>query len=482
LVIDGRPGGRDVGAGKWVPLVAICLGTFMLLVDATIVQVALPEISSSLDASFASMQWVMDGYVVALASLLLSAGVLADRVGHRRFYLGGLMLFALASALCGSASSDTALVTYRIVQGIAASALFATTTALLNSTYQGRDRGKAFGAWAAVASAASALGPIIGGFLVEGLSWRWIFFVNLPICAVAVVLVLTNLSPDRRTVPRRVDVPGAVTFTIAVATLMYVLIHAGSQGWGSVRTAVPTPVAVAALVAFAVIERRSDHPMFDLSLLRRLDFTGVMVAALIINFVAFAPAIYTSIWLQGVEHISPIGVGLSQLPLAGAAFIVSWQTGKALHRLAPGSAIAGGLAAVALGSFLSMLLLRGDASWPQLLAGFALTGIGTGLAVPSFTAAVMGSVPQERGGMASGALNTARQLGFAVGIAVLGIVYSTRARSALEGPGVQNTAAASTAALEGLQRVFLLCGLLAVAGAVAVLASVRTHRQPTPSS
>jgi MFS family permease len=220
---------------KWLPLISVCTGAFMLLIDTTIAQVAPPDIATSLHASFSSLQWVIDGYVVALAALLPGAGSVADRVGHRRACMSGLALHAAASAMCGAAPNDAVLVLFRIVQGVGAAALFATTTALLNATYQGADRGKAFGWWAAVASAAAAIGPIVGGLLVQGISWRWIFFVNVPLCVIAIVLVVAYLAPDRAATGRRIDLAGVATFTVAATALMYVLTHASNHGWQSIQ-------------------------------------------------------------------------------------------------------------------------------------------------------------------------------------------------------------------------------------------------------
>lgn len=468
---------------KWIPLISINLGTFMLLIDTTVVNVALSHIGTSLQASFSSLQWVIDGYAVTLAALLLGVGSLADLLGQRRVYLGGLILFAAASAACGAAPNDTVLVLARVVQGIGGAALFATTTALINATYQGRDRGTAFGSWAAVSSAAAAVGPILGGVLVQGFTWRWIFYINLPICLIAIVLTLRYLKPDRdrpdRGRPgRRVDLAGIVTFTLAAASLTYALTtHAYLLLGGS----------AVALIAFLAIETRSDHALLDLSLFRHGSFNGVMAAALVVNFVAFGPLTYTAIWLQGVEGLSPIGVGLSIVPVAAAAFVVSSRIGRSLDHLPPGPVIAAGLGFVAAGAFVTMVLLHGGAGWPALMAGFTLTGIGTGLATPTFTSAAMGSVPPERGGMASGAITTARQLGFAIGIAVLGTVFARSARTSL---GSSDIAEALTsgraqdliardatlteplhqASLSGLDSVFLVTGLVSAVAALTVLA------------
>src|SRR4051794_2940959 len=218
---------------KWYPLLAICLGTFMLLVDVTIVNVALPDMAVDLGTSFASLQWVVDAYALALAAVLMGVGSIADIFGHRRIYIGGLALFAIASLACGVAPNVNVLIAARAVQGIGGAAMFATTFALLNSSYQGRDRGTAYGMWGAVAGASAALGPILGGLLTQGLSWSWIFFVNLPVSVAAIVLSMLVLSGERPTHKMQVDLPGMVTFTVFAGALTFAAIRSSDDSWSS---------------------------------------------------------------------------------------------------------------------------------------------------------------------------------------------------------------------------------------------------------
>src|SRR3954463_5837471 len=218
---------------RWWPLVTVCLGTFMLLIDVTIVNVALPRMATDLSTSFNALQWVIDGYALALGVLLLGAGALSDMLGQRRFYVGGLLVFALSSLACGLAADPALLVTARVVQGAGAAAMFTTTFALLNSSYQGRDRGVAYGVWGGVSGAATAIGPILGGLLTEGFSWRWIFLVNLPICVAAVIMCFTALRPDGQRRPGTFDLWGTITFTAAAGTITYAVIRANDEGWSS---------------------------------------------------------------------------------------------------------------------------------------------------------------------------------------------------------------------------------------------------------
>jgi EmrB/QacA subfamily drug resistance transporter len=434
---------------KWLPLLTVCLGTFMLLIDVTIVNVALPDMVQELNASFGSVQWVVDAYALALAALVLAAGSVADLFGHRRTYVAGLAIFAASSLACGLAPNAGVLVWVRAVQGVGAAAMFATTFALLNSSYTGRDRGTAYGIWGAVAGASAAIGPIIGGLLTEGASWRWIFFVNLPVSVVAIVLcvrVLTDLHGPGRS---RIDVPGTLTFTGAAAFTTYALIRANEHGWSEPPVWWLLALAAVLLAGFVAIEARSPHPMLELALLRNRAFVGVLIAGLLLTFAAFAAFTYTSIWLQSVLGLSPIQAGLTGLPMSVLAFFVSASIGRFLHGSRPGPIIGGGLLLIGLGGLLGAALVHGSASWPALLPGYAVIGIGVGLATPTLGSAAMATVEPQRGGMAAGAVNTTRQLGFAFGIAALGSVFAARAQGSLDSHGVPGAAAAARAVAGG---------------------------------
>ena len=371
--------------------------------------------------------------------------------------------------------------------------MFATTSALLNSCYQGRDRGTAFGWWGAVAGAAAAVGPIIGGVLVQALSWRWIFFVNLPVSAVAIAMTLRFLPADRGRTGVRVDIAGTVTFTAAAGCLTYALIRANEDGWATGATYLLMAIAAVSFAAFLVIESRSDHAMLDLNLFRGRSFVGTMIAALLINFAAFAALTYSMIWLQTVLGLSPIQAGLTGLPLAGVAFLVSASVGRFVHGR-PGLVIGAGMTLIGLGSLLVALLLQDGSSWPALIPGFVVIGVGVGLGMPVLTSAAMSAVPVQRGGMAAGAVNTARQLGYAIGIAVLGSVFAARAADSLHAfPGNEKLAhglaggqapallaqagsgagaldtALQNAAISGLDGAFLVAGLAGLVAGVARL-------------
>ena len=492
---------------KWAPLAAVCLGTFMLLVDVTIVNVALPDMAVDLHTSFSSLQWVIDSYAVALAALLMGLGSLADLRGRRRVYLAGLAVFAAASLASGLAASPGLLIAARGVQGIGGAAMFATTIALLNASYQGRDRGTAFGVWGAVAGASAAVGPVLGGLLTEALSWRWIFFVNLPVSAVAVALTLAAFGADRRPATARFDLAGVLAFTAGAAATTFGLVRASSLGWAAGQTIGLIAAGLAAFVIFVLIESRARQPLLQVSLLRRPAFAAVMVAALLLNAAAFAYLAYSSLWLQTVLGLSPVQAGLAgAAPMSLSAFVVSVAIGRFLHARNPRWIIGGGMALVGAGALLQAGL-EPQTGWPHLVPGLIVAGIGVGLATPTLVSSAMSAVPVHSGGMAAGAVNTMRQLGYAFGIAVLGSVFSARVVHAVTHRGGQPAVAHAitggqaqrllaglpagqrdavnqvvhAASAAGLNAAFLLAGALGLAGSLIVVATLRRPpSQPPP--
>jgi len=450
----------------------------MLLVDLTIVNVALPDMARDLHASFSSLQWMIDLYALVLGALVLTVGSVADRVGRRRTYLVGLVLFAAASLTCGLAPSTGLLIAARGIQAIGAAAMFATTIALISTSYSGRDRGVAFGAWGAVNGAAAAAGPIIGGLLTTHFGWRWIFLVNLPICVAAVILSRLALSESRDQAAGRVDLLGMATFTVAAASLTYALIRGA---WASGLTIGLVVVAVCSLGAFVGVERRRRDPMLDLSLLRNPSFTTILVAGALMSAAAWAAMTYQSLWLQSVLGLSAIKAGLVLLPCALAAFAVSAGIGRFLHRISPRALVGTGLLVIALGAG-AQAVLRTNSSWAVQIPGLVLVGIGAGLAVASLSATAMAAVPRSQAGMAGGALNTFRQLGYAFGIAVLGEVFRGQvahvAGPALAGPLTSGEARVVMGQSAGLSRVVHqafangLDATFAVAAGIGIIAGI----------
>lgn len=446
----------------WGPLVAVCLGTLMLMVDITIVVVALPSMAGDLHSSFSDLQWVIDAYALTLAALLLTAGSLADRLDRRRVYLAGLVLFA-ASSLGSAVAPDTAvLVASRAVQGIGGAAMLATTMALLSHSYSGRRRGVAFGVWAAVSGASAAAGPILGGLLTEYLDWRAIFLVNLPVCVLAVVLTRLGLGESRNPHPGSLDVAGMLTFTLAAGSLTYALSRGADDGWASGPILGLFAVAAVALLAFLAVEARRRYPMLDLSLFANRSFSALLAAGMLLSAGAFGYLTYTSLWLQSVLGDGPVRAGLvGSLGLSGAGLVVSVTVGRFLHGISPRLPVGLGLVVLAAGDLLESRLTA-TSTGTHLVPGLIVAGVGMGLSLPVLSSAVMAAVPRDRAGMASGALNTFRQLGLALGIAVFGAVFRTGLGNALPA-----SLHGSAAALAGGQAEAVLARVPATARAAA---------------
>ncbi|WP_217164047.1 MFS transporter [Streptomyces sp. AC512_CC834] len=418
----------------WGPLAAVCLGTFMLLVDVTIVLVALPSMSESLGSSLSQLQWVADGYALAVAAALLGVGMLADLHGRRRVYVAGLVVFALASVVCALSPDMGWLIAARLVQGVGAAAMFTTTLSLISTLYSGRRLGLAFGIWAAVASSASALGPILGGLLTQALDWRWIFYVNVPVTVLALAMTFRHIprSIPARDSARRPDLPGMVLFALGAGGFVYALTASHTHGWGSAGTLVPLAVAGAAFAGFVAVQRRSTHPLLDLSLFRHRAFTAAMITIAVGEGAVYGILPYTSIWLQSVQHLSPVGAGLVVLPHALAAAAVAVLSGRFVPRPSPRVGATLGLFLAGLGVGIEGFL-GPDSGWPVLVGGLALSGVGMGLVFQVAAALALGSVPAERAGMASGTYSTFEQLGYAFGVAVFGTLAVSSMAHSLNG-------------------------------------------------
>ncbi|WP_067572121.1 MFS transporter [Nocardia acidivorans] len=459
---------------KWLPLFAACLGTLMLLIDVTIVNVALPAIAADLDSGLSGLQWIVDGYALALAALLLVVGSLADRLGAKPVYLTGLIVFAISSLICGMAGDTGVLVFARVLQGIGGAAMFATTLSLLHATYTGRDRGIAFGAWGAVSGAAAALGVVLGGVLTDLLSWRWIFFVNLPVAAVTIALSAVAFPASQRHSGHRADLPGMATFTVAATGVTFGIIRGGEHGWTDAAAVVAMVIGAVAAALFAIAENRSAAPMFPLPLLRNRTFAGTLLGASGQTFAAFAASPLISLWLQQALHMSPLRTGLAMLPMAGAAFLVAGATGRFLHDASPAWTIGFGLVIIGVGAGLLTLVDTGS-SWTALMPGLVVIGAGVGVNAPALVSTAMAAVPPHQGGTAAGAVNTARQLGLALGVAVLGTVFRGTAGEGHPLPLAHFA--------DGLDTAFTVACVVGVAfGALSFALFHRARAQVTPIS
>jgi EmrB/QacA subfamily drug resistance transporter len=422
-MVDLTTSGVDAGRGRWWTLVAVCTGVFMLLLDITIVNVALPDIQADLDASLSDLQWVIDAYALSLAALLLTAGSLADLYGRRRVFLIGTALFTIGSLLCGAAQDIDFLTFARAGQGIGGAAMFATALALLGTAYSGRDRGIAFGAFGATTGVAVAVGPVLGGLLTSGLSWRWIFFVNLPICLVAMAITFRKVRESHDPRAGRPDWIGFATFSVALGALVYGLIEAGSKGWGDSTVVGCFAAAAALLVAFVVSQLVQKAPMFDLGLLRKPTFTGGLIAAFGVSASIFSLLTYLVIYVQNVLGYSAVDTGVRFLFLSGASFVAAAVAGRLTEHVPARWLIGPGFLVLGVGLVL-LLGIDPDSSWTHLIPGLVVSGLGVGLINPPLASTAVGVVSPRQAGVASGVNSTFRQVGIATGIATLGSIFS----------------------------------------------------------
>ena len=407
---------------KWWTLILISTATFMLLLDITVVNVALPDIQRELGASLSSLQWVVDAYALTLAAFLLTAGSLGDRLGRRRVFALGFVIFTGASFLCGIAGDPTLLNLARGLQGVGGAGMFATSLALIGQEFHGKDRATAFGVWGATVGGAVAIGPLVGGVITEHLGWEWIFFVNIPIGLAAIALTERKIVNVAAEDAEPVDLPGLLTFSLALFLLIFGLIRGNPEGWGSPLILACLGGAVALLLAFVAIERRSAYPMLDLHLFRNPAFNGVSAVAFGLSAGMFAMFLYLTIYMQGVLDFSPLEAGLRFLPLTVLSFIASPIAGSLSHRIPIRILLGVGLTLVGVG----LLLMHGvspDSEWTTLLAGFLVAGVGIGVTNPGIGQAAIAVVPVEKSGMGSGINTTFRQVGIATGVAALGAIF-----------------------------------------------------------
>lgn len=411
---------------KWWTLVAVCTGVFMLLLDITIVNVALPDIQSELDASLSDLQWVIDAYALSLASLLLTAGSLADLYGRKRIFAIGTILFTVGSVACGLAQDTDFLTAARAFQGIGGAAMFATALALLASAFTGKDRGVAFGAFGATTGVAVAIGPVLGGVLTSGLSWRWIFFVNIPICLVALAVTIGKVRESHNPRAGAPDWAGFLSFSGALGLLVYGLIRAGEDGFGDSWVVGCLVAAGFLLLVFLAVEIGAKHPMFDLSLLRKPTFTGGLIAAFGVSSSIFSLLAYLVIYVQNVLGYSAVQTGFRFLFLSATSFVAAAVAGRLSEHVPVKWLIGPGFTILGVG----LVLLHGVAEssdpgeWTHLIPGLLVAGAGIGMINPPLASTAVGVVEVARSGMASGVNSTFRQVGIATGIAALGSIFA----------------------------------------------------------
>jgi EmrB/QacA subfamily drug resistance transporter len=420
-------------ARKWWTLIAVSVATFMLLLDITVVNTALPSIQKDLKAGFTDLQWVIDAYTLALAAVVLTAGSLADRLGRRAVFVMGLGLFSLASLAAGLAPDVTFLNVSRAIQGIGGAAMFAVSLALLAQEFPaGRERGTAMGLYGATIGMAVAIGPLVGGAITSGLGWRWVFFLNVPIGVGAIAVSYLKVRESRDPNATRIDWLGLASFSGALFMLVLALLRGNDDGWSSTPILGLLGGAAVLLAAFAVIELRVPEPMLPLGLFRGRAFTGVQLAAFGVSASLFALFLYLTLYLQNYLGYSPLQAGLRYLPVTIASFVVAPVAGVLLGRVHARFLMALGL----IGTSAGLLLMSGlqpSSDWTALLPGFVVAGAGVGLLNPVIADVALSVVSKERSGMAAGINDTFRQVGIAVGVAAWGAIFLGRASSKIAG-------------------------------------------------
>jgi EmrB/QacA subfamily drug resistance transporter len=491
---------------KWWTLGVVCVATFMLLLDITVVNTALPAIQSDLGGSFTDLQWVIDAYALSLAALVLTAGSLADRLGRRRVFAIGLGIFSLASLLCALAPDPTFLNLARGLQGVGGAIMFAVSLALVAQEFpSGPERGMAMGIYGATIGIAVAIGPLVGGALTDGLGWEWVFLLNVPIGLAAVAITYWKVAESRDPNATRIDWAGLLTFSAGLFFLVLALVRANAEGWGSTLIVSLFAAAAVLIAAFVAIERRVSEPMLPLGFFRRRAFTGVQLAAFAVSGSMFALFLYLTLYLQSFLGFSPIEAGIRYLPITLASFIVAPISGMLLAKIQARYLMSAGLALTGVG-LLAMGGLKLDSEWTALLLGFILSGVGVGLLNPVVADVALSVVPKEQSGMAAGINDTFRQVGIAVGIAAWGAIFlgagatkvqevagpavgGEEARQLVEATSSGNLSQALTSVpqqarevtrnaaeqgfLHGLNEIILLGALLSFAGAVLALWLVR---------
>jgi EmrB/QacA subfamily drug resistance transporter len=413
--------GADVER-KWWTLIAVSVAIFMLLLDITVVNVALPDIQRSLHSSFSDLQWVVNAYSLTLAAFLLTAGALADRFGRRLVFVTGLVVFTASSAACGLAGSPLALNLARAVQGAGGAMMFATSLALIAGAFHGKERGLAFGVYGGVIGGAVAVGPIVGGLITSGIGWEWIFFVNVPIGIAAVFLTLSQVSESRDPNARGVDWQGLVTFSGSLFLLVFALIQGNEKGWGSARIVGFLIASLVLIVLFVIVELRQERPMLDLTLFQKPAFAGASIVAFAVSASMFSMFLYLTLYIQDVLGYGPLQAGLRFLPVTLLSFFVAPIAGRLSVRVPVRLLLGSGLLLVS-GGLLAMSAVNATSSWTVLVPGFILAGAGIGLINPPLASTAVGVVHHSRSGMASGINNTFRQVGIATGIAGLGAIF-----------------------------------------------------------
>jgi EmrB/QacA subfamily drug resistance transporter len=447
---------------KWWTLAAVAFGLFMIMLDNTVVNVALPAIQEDLGADLSELQWIVTGYALTFAALMLIGGKLADAYGRRLIFVVGIVIFTLASLWCGLADTGDMLIAARVVQGAGAALMNPATLSIIAATFAPRERGMAIGIWAGVSALALAIGPLVGGLLTEHLSWHWIFFVNVPVGVVAIAASFLFITESKDETHTSLDLPGLGTSALGLFALTYGLIEANGYGWTSARIVGSFVVAVVSLTSFIAIERRRRSPMLDLSLFRSGTYTGANVAMLLVALSMFGVFFFVSLYMQNVLGYSAVQAGAAFLPMTLIIILVAPIAGKSSDRF--GSRWLMTIGMVLLGVQLLYLSQLGpDAEFWNLLPGLLVGGLGMAMTMTPTAAAATRAVPVHKAGVGSAVLNAMRQVGGSVGIALMGAIVAHEASGS---PGIEGFMA-------GYERALFVAALIAFVGSIVAFSLVR---------
>jgi EmrB/QacA subfamily drug resistance transporter len=447
---------------KWWTLAAVSVGLFMIMLDNTVVNVALPSIQRDLGSGLSQLQWIVTGYALSFAALMLIGGKLADAYGRRLVFVLGIVVFTLASLWCGLADSGELLIAARLVQGVGAALMNPATLSIIAATFPPRERGTAIGIWAGVSALALAIGPLVGGLLTQHLSWHWIFFVNVPVGALGIAASYLLIPESRDETHESLDLPGLVTSALGLFALTYGLIEANAYGWGSARIVGSFAVAILSLAAFLTIERRSRAPMLDLSLFRSPTYAGANVAMLLVALAMFGVFFFVSLYMQNVLGYSAVQAGAAFLPMTIVVIVVAPVAGRLSDRHGSRWLMSGGM--VLLGVQLAYFSQLGpDATFWTLLPALLVGGLGMSLTMTPTAAAATRAVPVAKAGVGAAVLNAMRQVGGSLGIALMGAVVAHEAAGRPRIAGF----------MAGFERALLFASAIAFAGSLVALLLVR---------
>jgi EmrB/QacA subfamily drug resistance transporter len=454
---------------KWWTLGAMCFALFMIMLDNTVVNVALPSIQRDLHASISGLEWTINGYTLSFAVLLATGGRLGDIFGRRRMFVFGVVIFALSSATAGLAANSTDLVVSRVVQGVGAALMMPATLSIITDAFPASERGKAMGMWAGVSALALAVGPVVGGALTEHVSWRAIFYLNIPVAIGAVTAAIFAVRESRdNTVGREVDYAGVALLTVGLASLILALVEGNAWGWGSTEIVALLVGAAVGIAAFVAVELRVKVPMVEFRFFSDRNFLGAVVVALIVSFSMLGVFFFLALYMQDILRYSPLEAGVRFLPSTLMIVGVAPVAGRLADRFGPRWLIAAGLGVVSA-SLYSFSGIAVDSTYLDLLPGFMLLGIGIALTMSPMTSAAMNAVAVEKAGIASGVLSMFRMVGGSLGVAVTGAIFQGSVGASFADASPQQF-------VDALGQAMSVCAVVALVGAAIGAVAIRAKR------